>query len=86
MDGRDFIRTGNAYIQVFQDPVLYVVYPSMYSQRLTFLPCILYNSRVADICNLLDDIQFTEKIDLVTLIVHGGHLFLMKSTDILDMP
>ena len=82
---RYVVRIFNIHIKVFQYPVLDTVYPAVDSQFLSGVPSILNDRGVAYIRNLLNDIELTQQIDLLSLIFKLIDLVLVIAVDILDI-
>src|SRR4030088_425641 len=57
----------------------------MNRQLLTTFPCVAGNRRVADVGNLLNDIQLAKSVRRLSVIFYTRQIFLMLLSDVLNM-
>jgi hypothetical protein len=67
-DGRpvmfsEFFRAGDADVQVMQEPVIKTINPAVHAEVLAALPGVVDHCRLADVLDLLDDVQLTEPLE-----------------------
>jgi len=84
VDFGHLVVLGNIDAQISQHSVLNIINPTMNSQRLTPSPGILNNGGMANVLDLLDDIQLAHFINLLLKVFYPIHLILMLDISILD--
>ncbi len=72
MKKRHLIPAGNADIQISQQSVFEIVNPAMHCQLLSSLPCLLHDGRLADIRDLLNNIQLAEPLKTLSFFADSG--------------
>ena len=81
----DVVQAGVRHTQVYQEPVVDVIDPAVYRELPSRLPGILDRGGVADVTDLLYDIEFAQQVITCPFVTHRIHPGLMIAVDILDM-
>jgi len=83
--GERLSKVGDGNIQVAQQSVLYSVNPPMDGEFLTALPGIAGDTGMADVGDLLDDVQLAKAVEGGGIPVGGGKMFVMLLADVLEV-
>jgi len=81
-----FLKVGNGEVQVPQQPVLEPVDPAVDRQFLATIPCVAGDRGLADVGNLLDDIQLAKPVGCLGFTLDARQTLLVLLLHVLDMP
>src|SRR5215211_3021042 len=79
------IKAGDSDIEVAQQALMQAVDPAMHGEFLAAFPCIAGNAGVADVGDLLDNVQLAKAVEGLGITTHAGKVLVVLLAHVLKM-